>query len=163
MQKTRVEKEKQGKLLSVLAALDAQALQGVLLERGFTLHWRLKKLMALNSLSDARRELAGLSAEAAASLDEGGEDLLTLHRLGITGDLRKSLASTNLIESLFSVVREKIHRVKNWKGRRSHQILRWVAAAISAHRQKMRRVRGMAQAAALIAALGPRSLAARAA
>ena len=30
MQKTRVEKEKQGKLLSVLAALDAQALQGVL-------------------------------------------------------------------------------------------------------------------------------------
>ena len=128
-----------------------------------TLHWRLKKLMALNSLSDARRELAGLSAEAAASLDEGGEDLLTLHRLGITGDLRKSLASTNLIESLFSVVREKIHRVKNWKGRRSHQILRWVAAAISAHRQKMRRVRGMAQAAALIAALGPRSLAARAA
>ena len=33
MQKTRVEKEKQGKLLSVLAALDAQALQGVLLER----------------------------------------------------------------------------------------------------------------------------------
>ena len=135
-----------------------------------TLHWRLKKLMALNSLSDARRELAvlrawlaGLSAEAAASLDEGGEDLLTLHRLGITGDLRKSLASTNLIESLFSVVRQKIHRVKNWKGRRSHQILRWVAAAISAHRQKMRRVRGMAQAAALIAALGPRSLAARAA
>ena len=50
--------------------------------------WRLKKLMPLNSLSDARRELAalrawlaGLSAEAAASLDEGGEELLTLPRL----------------------------------------------------------------------------------
>ena len=83
--------------------------------------------------------------------------------LGITGELRKSLASTNLIESLFSVVREKIHRVKNWQGRRSNQILRWVASAIRAHRQKMRRVRGMTQAADLIAALGPRSLAARAA
>jgi transposase-like protein len=140
-------------------------------ERAYgTLHWRRKKLMTLNSLADARRELlalrdwlADLSAEAAASIDEVGEELLTLHRLGITGELRKSLASTNLIESLFSVVREKLHRVKNWKGRRSHQTLRWVASAISAHRPKMRRVRGLAQATALIAALGPRTLAAHAA
>ncbi len=126
--------------------------------------------MALSSLSDARKELAalrewvaGLSADAAASVDEGGEELLTLHKLGLTGELRKSLASINLIESLFSVVREKIHRVKNWRGRRSNQILRWVASAIVAHRQKMRRVRGMAQANDLIAALGQRHLAAQAA
>ena len=140
-------------------------------ERAYgTLHWRLKKLLSLNSLTDAQREvtalrawLAGLSTDAAASLDEGGEELLTLHRLGITGALRKSLASTNLIESLFSVVRDKIQRVKNWKARRSNQILRWVASAIHAHRKKMRRVRGMAQAADLIAALGPRTLAASAA
>ena len=140
-------------------------------ERAYgTLHWRMKKLMTLNSLADARRELlalrgwlADLSAEAAASIDEVGEELLTLHRLGITGALRKSLASTNLIESLFSVVREKLHRVKNWKGRRSNQTLRWVASAIIAHRPKMRRVRGLAQATALIAALGLRTLAANAA
>ncbi len=140
-------------------------------ERAYgSLHWRLKKLMSLNSQAAARRELAtlrdwlaALSAEAAASIEEVGEELLTLHGLGITGELRKSLASTNLIESLFSVVREKIQRVKNWQGRRSNQILRWMASAISAHRQKMRRVRGMAQAAALIAALGPRPLAASAA
>ena len=146
-------------------------LRSYLPERAYgSLHWRLKKLMSLNSLTDARRELAalrawlaGLSAEAAASVEEVGEELLTLHRLGITGELRKSFASTNLIESLFSVVREKIHRVKNWKGRRSNQILRWVASAIRAHRKKMRRVRGMTQAAVLIAALGPRPLAARAA
>jgi putative transposase len=95
-----------------------------------TLHWRLKKLMTLNSLADARKELValrewvvGLSAEAAASLDEVGDELLTLHSLDLTGELRKSLASTNLLESLFAVVREKIQRVKNWKARRSHQIL----------------------------------------
>ena len=135
-----------------------------------TLHWRLKKLMTLNTLSDARKELAalrewsaGFSADAAASLDEVGEELLTLHKLGIMGELRKSLASTNLIESLFAVVREKIHRVKNWKGRRSNQILRWVASAIVTHRHKMRRVRGMAQAKILIAALGQQQLAAQAA
>lgn len=135
-----------------------------------TLHWRLKKLMGLNSLADARKELvalrewvAGLSADAATSLDEVGEELLTLHTLGITGELRKSLASTNLIESLFAVVREKIDRVKNWKSQRSKQILRWVASSIVAHRKKMRRVRGMAQAATLITALGPKQLAAQAA
>lgn len=135
-----------------------------------TLHWRLKKLMALNTLSDARKELAalrewvaGLSADAAASLDEVGEELLTLHQLEISGELRKSLASTNLIESLFSVVRAKLQRVKNWKGRRSNQILRWVASALVAHRPKMRRVRGMTQADELIAALGLKPLASQAA
>lgn len=135
-----------------------------------TLHWRMKRLMALNTLSDARKELAALrewvaalSVDAAASLDEVGEELFTLHTLGITGELRKSLACTNLIESLFAVVREKIQRVKNWKARRSNQILRWVASAIVTHRQKMRRVRGMAQAKELIAALGPKQLAAQAA
>lgn len=135
-----------------------------------TLHWGLKKLMTLNSLADARKELAtlrewvaGLSADAAASLDEVGEALLTLPTLGITEELRKSLASTNLIESLFAVVREKLQRVKNWKARRSNQLLRWVASAIVAHRKKMRRVRGMAQATTLVTALGLKQLAAQAA
>lgn len=66
-----------------------------------TLHWRMKKLIALNSLADARKELAalrewvaGLSSRTAASLEEVGEELLTLHALGITGELRKSLSST---------------------------------------------------------------------
>jgi putative transposase len=135
-----------------------------------TLHRRLKRLMTLNSLSDARQELAalrewvaGLSAQAAASLDEVGEELLTRHALGITGELRKSWACTTLIESLFAVVREKIQRVRNWKARRSNQILRWVASSIVAHRKKMRRVRGMAQAQGLSAALGTKQLAAQAA
>jgi transposase-like protein len=146
-------------------------LRGYLPERVHgMLHWRLKKLMALNALADARTELAalrewvgGLSVQAASSLDEVGEELLTLHALGLTGELRKSWSSTNLIESLFSVVRAKIHRVKNWKSQRSQQILRWVATSILAHRKKMRRVRGMAQAEALITALGRREVAAEAA
>jgi hypothetical protein len=54
-----------------------------------------------------------MTVQAAASQDEVGEELLTLHTLGITGVLGKSLACTNLIESLFAVVREKIQRVKN--------------------------------------------------
>jgi hypothetical protein len=188
-----------------------------------TRHWRLKKLMALNSLADARTELAalregegGLSVQA-ASLDEVGEALLTLHALygfliifihrlwayscfdnlsmnggsfiqgsvsahpepvkgrtvvdrrqlegvlSITSELRKSLSSTNLIESLSSVVREKIHRVKTWKAPRSQQILCWVAASILTQRGKMRRMRSMAQAEELLTALGRRRVAAEAA
>ena len=126
--------------------------------------------MSLHSLTDARRELAALraglanlSAEAGASRAAVGEELLTLHGLGLTGDLRKSRASPNLLESLFSGVREKIHRVKNWEGRRSNQIPRWVASAIRVHRTTMRRGRGMTPAAILIAALGPGPLAAHAA
>jgi len=126
----------------------------------------MKKLMTLHTLSDARKELAGLrkwvaglSADAAASLDEVGEELLTLHKLGLAGELRKGLATTNLIESLFSAVREKIHWVKNWKGQRSNQILTWVTSTIVVHRPKMPRVRGMAQANDLIAALGQQHLA----
>ncbi len=146
-------------------------LRSYISERAYgSLHWRLKKLMSLNSLTAARRELAALrawlaalSADAGASIEEVGAELLTLHGLGPTGERRKSLAATHLIESLFSVVREKIQRVKNGKGRRSNQSLRWVASTIRAHRTKMRRVRGMTQAAVWIAALGPRPLAAHAA
>jgi len=148
-----------------------RTLRGSLPERVHgTRHWRLKKLMALNSLADARTELAalrewvgGLSAQATASLAEVGEELLTLHALGISGELRKSLSSTNPIESLFSVVRDKPHRVKNGKSQRSQQILRWVASSILAHRKKMRRVRGMTQAEELVTALGRREVAAAAA
>lgn len=135
-----------------------------------TLQWRLKKLMALNSLSDARKEFAALrewvaarSADAAASLDEVGDELLTLQALGVSGELRQSLTSINLIESRLAVVREQTQRMKNWKARRSNQILRWVASSSVAHRKKMRRVRGMAQAGRLLTAPGQRPLAVQAA
>lgn len=126
-----------------------------------TVHWRMKRLMTLKTYADAKKEydslhrwLAEISPEAAASLDEAGEELLTLHRLGISGKLRKSLSCTNMIESLFSVVREKIRRVKNWNSKGSSQILRWVASATVEHKKKMRKIFGYAQAAEIIEALG---------
>ena len=54
-------------------------------DRGFTLYWRLREELAV-----LRDWVAGLSAEAAASLDEVGEELLMLPTLDITGELRKS-------------------------------------------------------------------------
>ena len=126
-----------------------------------TAHWRMKKMMALRSFEDALDELNSLAAwleqispDAAASLQEAGTDLLTLHKLGIAGELRKSLYTTNAIESLFSVVRTGTGRVKNWKAKASNQVLRWVAATILNHKKKMRRLRGKSQIVDLIRALG---------
>ena len=116
--------------------------------------------MNLRSFSEAQKEygtlrhwLEEISDAAAESLDEAGEELLTLHALGITGELRKSLSSTNLIESLFSVVRAALVRVKRHR-LSSKQKLRWVASAIlEHHRSKMRKLRGVNQKHVLIAAL----------
>ena len=112
----------------------------------------MKRLMNLKSLSEAEKEvqslrrwLSDISDAAVASLDEAGEELLTLHRLGITGELRKSLSSTNLIESLFSVVRTTTNRKRRFRLRREKkalQKLRWVAAIVlEHHRSKMKKLR----------------------
>lgn len=121
-----------------------------------TLLWKMKKLMGLKSLADAQKEydsllvwLRSISDDAASSLEEAGAELLTLHRLNLVGELRKSLSSTNLIESLISVVRTKTRNVKNWnKGG-----TRWAAAAIAQHKPNMRKLRGFASANQLIFAL----------
>ena len=95
-----------------------------------------------------------ISDAAADSLDEAGDELLTLHALGVSGDLRKSLSTTNTLESLFSVVRTGIGRNKRYP-LRSQQKMRWIASATLEHqRTKMRRIRGIAQRNVLIAALG---------
>jgi len=117
---------------------------------------RMRCIMSLNTYSEALTELNKMqewidtiNSEAAGSLREVGEELLTVHKLGITGSLRKSLSSTNLIESLFSVVRTKCSRVKNWKTSANAR-MRWVASAATAHKTRMRKVRGYEQLAMLM-------------
>lgn len=124
------------------------------------IHWRMKKLMNLVQIDEAVKELGSLtdwlstiSIECENSMREVGDELLTLHRLGIKGTLRKSLSTTNMIESLLSVVRTKTNRVTNWEKDRS-QILRWVAASILSHQSRMRRLMGFRDGVHLIIALG---------
>lgn len=117
---------------------------------------RMKKMMGLNSQAAAEHEfksladwLSTISHDAEKSLHEAGPELLTVHSLGLTGSFRSSLASTNLIESLIGVVKNKTRNVKNWNyhPRTKSKVprdkaLRWMATAIQSHREKMRRVRG---------------------
>jgi putative transposase len=125
------------------------------------LWWRMKKLMNLKSFDEAKKDLVSLiewlseiSIEAENSMREVGLELLTVHELEVHGDLRKSLYSTNPIESLIFGIRHRLSRVKNWKSsNKKDQIQRWMASAILAHEKKMRRLRGHKHAAKLIANL----------
>ncbi|MCB0328914.1 MAG: transposase [Bdellovibrionales bacterium] len=130
-------------------------------EKHQELHLRMNRMMNLDRYKEAKEELRKLrdwlmqtSEQAANSLDEAGEELLTLHKLGIPVALRKSLDSTNMIESLFSVVRQKLHNVKNWNSRNPSRKMQWIASAILHHRKRMRKLRGVKHCDLLIRALG---------
>jgi transposase-like protein len=77
---------------------------------------------------------------AAASLREGLDELFTINRLDLPPRLRKCLATTNLIDSTHSGVRQKTRRITNWKN--GAMVLRWSAAAFLATEKSYRRIIG---------------------
>jgi transposase-like protein len=77
---------------------------------------------------------------AAASLREGLNETLTVMGLHLSEGLERVLSSTNLIENLFSRVREIARRVKRWQG--GTMILRWTAAGVLEAERHFRKVAG---------------------
>ena len=100
--------------------------------------------------------LEGISPSAAQSLHEGMEETLTLHRLGVPELLRRSLSSTNLIESCFSTTRERSRSVKRWRG--EDQVLRWAGAVLLDTEKGFRRVRGYQAMPVLLEKLGIKAI-----
>ena len=86
------------------------------------------------------RQLERINPSAARSMEEGLEETLTVHRLGVGTLLRQSLASTNPIESCFSIVEKVARNVKRW--REGEQTLRWTATGLLEAQKKFRRVKG---------------------
>lgn len=97
------------------------------------------------------RELEELNPSAAASLREGLEETLTLHRLKVPAGLRVSLSTTNPMESPFATVREKTWRVRRWRG--ADQVQRWAAASLLRAEKAWRRLYGSSQMKILVEAL----------
>jgi putative transposase len=93
--------------------------------------------LALNKL---HRELMDLNPSAARSLAEGMEETLTVHKLLVPTLLRKTLASTNVIESAFSVVEKVCANVKRWHP--GDQRERWVGSGLLIAEKHFRRVKG---------------------
>lgn len=87
------------------------------------------------------KELRILNQSAAASLKEGLEETLTLHRLGLFEILGVSFKTTNVIESIQARLGQYTDKVDYW--RNSDQKQRWVAAALSDLEPRLRRVKGM--------------------
>jgi putative transposase len=108
------------------------------------------------SLEALVRELERLNPSAAASLREGMEETLTLHRLQVPAALRVSLSTTNPMESPFATVRERTNRVKRWRD--GTQAQRWAASALLRAETKWRRLRGCAHMSVLVEALRRREI-----
>jgi len=95
---------------------------------------------AKTALKEIRRDLSERNLSAVGSLDEGLEETLTLHRLGVFPLVGISLKTTNCLESIFSQVEARTGRVCHWKN--SSQKQRWLAAALLDIEPRLRRIRG---------------------
>ena len=122
---------------------------------------RIRGAWALTDAEEAEQQLVRLAEElerswpdAAASLREGMTETLTLMRLGITGKLAKTLASTNPIESMIGVVRHTQRNVKHWQNGDMRK--RWTAAGMLQAEQQFRRIIGYSDLAKLVTAIEAR-------
>ena len=106
---------------------------------------------ARGALRRCRQELALLNQSAVASLDEGLEETLTLHRLGVFPQLGISLKTTNCLESLNASLARMLRRITAWK--HSAQKHRWLASALLELEPRLRRIKGYRALPQLRAAL----------
>ena len=78
--------------------------------------------------------------DAAASLEEGLEELFTINRLELSSALRLCLGTTNIIDSSHSGVRIRTRRVGRW--RNGEMGLRWAASAFLETEKNFRKIQG---------------------
>jgi len=103
------------------------------------------------ALQRIRLELAEVNASAAASLDEGLEETLTLHRLGLFQELGRSFKTTNCIENLNALIGQRTDKVDCW--RNADQKHRWLATTLLDIEPRLRKVNGFEALPRLRAAL----------
>lgn len=101
---------------------------------------------AKRALEKLHRELRELNPSAARSLAEGLDETLTVHRLPLEGWLKRMLATTNPIESAFSVIDTVCRRVKYWQ--RGDHVERWVGSALWLAEGNFRRIKRLSRFAA---------------
>jgi putative transposase len=107
--------------------------------------------VAVDRLRQLADELAHSHPGAAGSLREGLEETVTLTRLGIRGNLKRTLESTNPCESMIECVRRSSRNVKRWQN--GDMALRWTAAGMLEAERQFRRVIGHSDLAKLALAV----------
>jgi len=102
-------------------------------------------------LGQIRQALYRENPSAAASLDEGFEETLTLHRLGLAQSLGRSFSTTNVLESINAQLSRLTRNVTRWhNGIQKH---RWIASALLDIEPRLRKVKGYRALPQLRAAL----------
>ena len=86
-----------------------------------------------------RTFLKGKNAQALASLEEAGDELLAVHGLGAPSTLNTTLLNTNCIENPFRNVRAKIRRVSRWRPE-TKMASKWMAYALLEAERGFRRI-----------------------
>lgn len=124
---------------------------------------RIRNAYAMTDYAEAKaelekifRQLERINPSAAHSLEEGLEETLTVHRLNVGELLRRTLSSTNAIESCLSTVERVTRNVKRWRG--GDQAQRWTATGLLEAEKKFRRVKGYRELEGLHRRMNPLSL-----
>jgi transposase-like protein len=107
--------------------------------------------LAQDRLERLASDLERTWPDAAASLREGMDETLTVMRLGISGQLAKTLCSTNPCESMIEIVRYTQRNVKRWQDGDMRK--RWTAAGMLVAEQQFRRIIGYRDLAGLVIAI----------
>jgi transposase-like protein len=102
-------------------------------------------------LKNLARRLELEAPGVSASILEGLDEILTVIRLGLPPELRRSLACTNAIENALGTVRTVQRNVKRW--RNAEMALRWTAAGLLEAKKTFRRLKAYRHIPSLRAAL----------
>jgi len=119
------------------------------LPKGLQMIWRAKLRVAfrqakyeaaVRALEKLSAELHNINPSAEASLKEGLEETLSLHKLGLYAELGRSLSSTNCIESVMSQLGQYTDKVDRWRG--GSHIQRWAASGLLTLEPRLQKMRG---------------------
>ena len=102
--------------------------------------WKLKADEGEKKLKELAESLHRQWPSAAASLREGLEEMFTINRMNLTPTLRRCLETTNIIESSFSGVSARTHRVRRWRD--GAMVARWAATSLLATEKHYKKVMG---------------------
>lgn len=94
-------------------------------------------------LHNLARRLEQVEPGVAGSILEGLDEILTVIRLGLPQELRRSLACTNIVENALGTVRQVTRNVKRW--RNAEMALRWTAAGLLEAEKTFRRLKAYRQ------------------
>lgn len=95
---------------------------------------------AKSALTRLHTELERFNPSAANSLLEGLEETLTIHHLGLSPELAKSLSTTNCIEGVMSQLGSYTDKVDRWHN--GYQILRWTGMGLMDIEPRLQRIHG---------------------